>query len=87
VSSDPIIPKQDSTEYNLACNAALRGRKDGAIAFLEQAIEDGMRPTDMLNIQQDDDLKSLRGDPCFDAIVKAARERAAAVTAVLPASE
>jgi len=41
----------------------------------------------MLNIQQDDDLKSLRGDPCFDAIVKAARERAAAVTAVLPASE
>lgn len=60
--------------YNFACAAAVAGRKDDALEHLSQAIDLGFNQADYLG--QDDDLKSLRGDPRFDAIVAKARQAA-----------
>jgi non-specific serine/threonine protein kinase/serine/threonine-protein kinase len=58
--------------YNLACLAALRNDTDGALELLRQALESGFsRPV----IFDDEDLRSLRGDPRFDEIVAVVRDR------------
>jgi hypothetical protein len=40
-----------------------------------------MSPADILSIEKDPDLKSLHGDPRFDALVAHAKERVAALRA------
>lgn len=61
--------------YNKACIAALGGHKDEAFENLEYAVDHGF--TDAENIAQDSDLKALRGDPRFAAVIEKARRQGA----------
>jgi len=62
--------------YNFACAEAARGRADDAFADLDRAVGDGLISPGELSA--DPELKSLHGDPRFDALVAHAKERAAA---------
>ena len=68
---DSGAQRQGPLWYDFACTAAVAGRKDDALEHLGQAIDHGF--TDLTSISQDDDLKSLHGDPRFDALVARAR--------------
>jgi serine/threonine protein kinase len=57
--------------YNFACTEAARGRPDEAFADLNHAIENGLISPGELS--DDPELKSLHGDPRFDAVVAKAR--------------
>jgi serine/threonine protein kinase len=57
--------------YNFACAEAARGRPDQAFADLNHAIENGLISPGELSA--DPELKSLHGDPRFDALVAKAR--------------
>lgn len=59
---------------NFACAAANAGRREEALNYLEQAIDNGFRAPDA--IAADPDLKSLHGDPRFEALVAKARQSA-----------
>lgn len=65
----PNHPTTAASKYNLACNAALQGKPDQAIAILRDAMAHGMAPALLGQIAEDEDLKSLHGDPRFDEIV------------------
>jgi eukaryotic-like serine/threonine-protein kinase len=67
-------PNTLNTLYNLACNAALAGDRAGALSWLRQAVDHGLSDADM--IERDSDLKSLRRDPAFEALIARAREAA-----------
>jgi len=54
--------------YNLGCAHALKGNPDAAFAALNMSIDSGFDQLDIL--QADDDLKSLRGDPRYAALVE-----------------
>ncbi len=56
--------------------AAIAGHHDEALHSLRQAIDHGWEGAD--STASDDDLKSLRGDPRFQALVAELRQRAAA---------
>jgi non-specific serine/threonine protein kinase/serine/threonine-protein kinase len=64
--------------YNFACGAAVAGHRDEALDHLGQAIGLGFGHADA--IAADPDLKSLHGDPRFDALVAKARQVATATT-------
>jgi C-terminal processing protease CtpA/Prc len=53
--------------YNAACASALAGRKDAALAWLEQAAAAGY--TDVDAIRADTDLATLRGDQRFETLL------------------
>jgi len=72
-------PITASTKYNLACNAALSGRRDEALSVLRDAVEHGLPPDTAAGMRQDDDLKSLRGDPRFAALVAEVKTRESVV--------
>ena len=61
--------------YNLACLAAVLGHRADAFANLRQALDYGYRGAEIAN---DEDLKSLHGDPRFDAILAEVKRLAAA---------
>jgi serine/threonine protein kinase len=61
----------DTLWYYFGCMAATAGRRDDAFSYLGQAIDHGFRNPEQ--IQSDDDLKSLHGDPRFEALVAKAR--------------
>ena len=67
-----------SAWYDFACGAAVAGHRNEAVGYLLQAIDHGYRNPDY--IAADDDLKSLHGDPRFDALVARARQAAAVKT-------
>ncbi len=56
--------------YNAACVHALKGEADKAFATLDESIKAGFGGAD--HMKKDEDLKSLRSDPRFDAALKAA---------------
>jgi eukaryotic-like serine/threonine-protein kinase len=62
--------------YNFACAEAARGRPDEAFADLNHAIENGLISPGELSA--DPELKSLHGDPRFDALVAKARTTSSA---------
>jgi len=64
--------------YNFACGAAVAGRHEEALRHLDQAIDLGWESPG--KIETDPDLKSLHGDPRFDALVAKARQPATAST-------
>ena len=65
--------------YMLACMLAEEHKLDEALAVLRDAVEHGLPPSrEDMNMETDKELKSLRGDPRFAAIVAEAREHAAA---------
>ena len=63
--------------YGFACGAALAGHRDEALKYLGQAVDHGSPNADMAT---DNDLKSLHGDPRFEALVARARQHAVAKT-------
>ncbi|MFZ2023612.1 MAG: serine/threonine-protein kinase [Terracidiphilus sp.] len=66
--------------YYLGCIAALRGRRGEALSLLKKSIDMGLWPEASLAIAHDEDLRSLHGDPRFDALVKYAGARAASAS-------
>ena len=75
----PDHPVTASSNYNLACNAALSGRRDEALSVLRNAVEHGLPADTAAGMSQDDDLKSLRGDPRFAALVAEVKTREVSV--------
>jgi serine/threonine protein kinase len=69
----PDHPNTANAKYNFACNAALRGHRAEAIATLEDAVDHGLARTTARAMDQDEDLKSLHGDPHFQALVSKAK--------------
>jgi serine/threonine protein kinase len=62
--------------YDYACGANQAGRRDEAFDHLRRAIDHGYWDAEQMRI--DDDLKSMRGDPRFEALIAEAQKRAAA---------
>jgi Flp pilus assembly protein TadD len=62
-----LRPKDPLAHYNLACSLALVGDADEAFVRLGIAMDLGFR--DVAFIRKDRDLKSLRGDPRFEALL------------------
>lgn len=63
--------------YNLACLAALQGHSQRALSLLGEAIGHGLETRIELAIENDDDLKSLRGTPRFKSLIAQAKKNAA----------
>jgi beta-lactamase regulating signal transducer with metallopeptidase domain/tetratricopeptide (TPR) repeat protein len=63
--------REHTAAYNAACSYALAGRKDDAFTWLNKAMELGFDVGSYL--RKDDDLDSLRSDPRFAELKKAAR--------------
>jgi len=74
----PQNPDTAVTTYSLACLATHRGRNEEALSLLREAMENGLPPYITSRLDEDDDLKPLRGDPRFMALVAHAKEAAAA---------
>ena len=74
----PDNPYTAVSTYNLACLAAVQGRATQALSLLREAVDHGLRSAIALNMEQDDDLKSLQGDPRFAALMGHAKQVAAA---------
>lgn len=74
----PHQPETAVTVYDLADLAAKHGRIDEATSLLGEAFEIGLLPHVASAMEADPDLKSLRGDPRFAALVARAKERIAA---------
>jgi len=72
----PEHPKTAETLYNLGCVAAMNGDRDEALSLLREAIDHGLPPKYDLELNGDDDLKSLDGDPRFVALIAHAKQRA-----------
>ncbi len=62
-----LRPDDDLVFYNLACSLALLNRKEEALQSLEQAVKLGY--DDLNHMKKDPDLKSLRQDPRFLALL------------------
>jgi serine/threonine protein kinase len=63
--------------YGFAEGAAVAGRRDEALEYLGQAVDHGYRYAE--SMAADPALKSLHGDPRFDALVAKARQNANAL--------
>jgi len=53
--------------YSFACGAAVAGRRDRALEYLRKAADLGS--PDVANMASHEDLKSLRGEPRFTALI------------------
>jgi serine/threonine protein kinase len=63
--------------FNYGCGAALAGRKEQSLQLLERAISLGLDPG-AYDFSRQDDLKSLRGDPGFEALAARLRSSTSA---------
>ena len=73
-------PQTAASIYNLSVIAANKGNRTEALSLLHQALDHGLLLIRALGMENDPDLKSLHGDPRFDALVVYAKQRAAAKT-------
>jgi len=71
-------PDTAEAAYDLACVLALEGKRDEALANLELASKRALSGEERQDWEKEPDLKSLREDPRFAAIVASARQGAAA---------
>jgi eukaryotic-like serine/threonine-protein kinase len=62
----------DTLWYYFGCTAAAAGRRDEAFQYLGNAVDHGYRNAGAM--ESETDLKSLRGDPRFAALVARARQ-------------
>jgi eukaryotic-like serine/threonine-protein kinase len=74
----PEHPDTAASVYSLGSIALRKGNQEEAFARLLEAVDHGLQPSLDLGIEKDPDLKSLHGDPRFDALVAHAKERATA---------
>jgi tetratricopeptide (TPR) repeat protein len=70
----PEHPETAVSVYNLSCLAARQGRRNEALSLLREAVDHGAPAHIDLGIDKDPDLKSLHGDPRFDALVAKAHQ-------------
>jgi non-specific serine/threonine protein kinase/serine/threonine-protein kinase len=70
---DPIV---GIALYNLGAMAGIRGQTEEGIALLYESIESGLPPDALANMEKDPDLKALRGNPRFPALIARAKEAA-----------
>ena len=73
----PDHPQTAETVYNVGVAEALQGHKNEALSFLRQAVDHGLPAEGDIAIDKDPDLKSLHGDPRFEAIVADAKQHLA----------
>jgi tetratricopeptide (TPR) repeat protein len=73
----PDHPNTAGTIYSLGCIAARKGNRDEALSLLQEAVEHGLSPATLLDLEKDPALSFLHGDPRFTALVARAKERAA----------
>jgi hypothetical protein len=66
-----LLPNDPTWQYNLACALAYRANKDESFVALERAVELGFR--DDVAIAADNDLKQMKGDPRFAALLEKAK--------------
>jgi hypothetical protein len=71
-----VAPTDSRIMYNVACFQAMLGNKDESLSWLEKAVDGGFNAPQQ--ISKDSDLKSLHGDPRYDAALAKATKRAAA---------
>jgi serine/threonine protein kinase len=64
--------------YNLACIYARQGRREEALSYLRESIDIGLSVHNGLHVAEDEDLKSLHGDPRFEALAAEAHKQALA---------
>ena len=65
-----------AARYDFACGAAVAGFSEEAFDHLKQAIDGGF--SEFGQMRTNEQLKSLRGDPRFEALVAAMQQRTAA---------
>jgi len=66
-----LAPESDTARYNLACSLALCGRREEALDELEHAVRLGY--DDLPHLLADEDLRGLREEPRFRALVERLR--------------
>jgi len=54
--------------YNLGSLALRQGNRNQALDLLRQSVQQGLSPSDLIQMREDDDLKELRGDPAFESL-------------------
>jgi len=72
----PERPYTAFATYLLASTVAMQGRKSEALSLLKEAVDHGLDAKTHLAMANDDDLKSLHGDPRFKALIRRAKEQA-----------
>jgi serine/threonine protein kinase len=73
----PNDPNTPMFIYSLGGLLAREGRRDEALASLREALDRGLDASRAAGLEKDPELKSLRGDPRFAALVADARSRSA----------
>jgi eukaryotic-like serine/threonine-protein kinase len=71
-------PRTALCTYTLACIAALRGKRTEAISLLGEALDHGLDHSTARGLGKEPDLKLLRGDPRFEALVARGKQPAEA---------
>ena len=71
-------PDTAFSAYALACVLALEGKRDEAFTNLRFAVEHALSADQRKELETDSDLKPLRGDPRFGALLATVRQSAAA---------
>ena len=74
----PEHPDTATSKYELACLLARQGRRDEALSTLRDAVDHGLPSGTDLDIDREEDFKSLHGDPRYRALVAHAKEHATA---------
>jgi serine/threonine protein kinase len=71
-------PATALTTYDIACLAALQGHREQALSLLRESLDHGLSPKLAAGIARDDNLKSLRSESRFVALVADAKQHAIA---------
>jgi len=72
-------PDVASSAFDFAEVLALDGKRDEALSQLKFALEHALSREQRERMEKDEDLKSLHGDPRFDALLTSSRQRVAAI--------
>ena len=67
-------PNTAESAYDLACVLALEGKRDESFSNLQFAVDHQLKPDLRKGMEKDDDLKSLRPDPRFTALLAKAQQ-------------
>ena len=70
-------PDTASSAYSLASVLALEGKRDDAISNLKFAVEHDLSAEERSGLATNDDLKALRSDPRYAAILATSGQKAA----------
>jgi eukaryotic-like serine/threonine-protein kinase len=77
----PEHPDTASTTYNLACIAARLGHDNEALTLLREALDEHLDVETMQSVESEPNLSSLHGDPRFEVLLAAVRQRVEAAKA------